>query len=146
MIAAGTDYSKQPSTERVISHADLRKVLSQPDSAVILDLRRRHALTACPEALSQPDSAVILDLRRDSDYDKDTVSVPSARRLHPDKIAEWSGSLPKDKEILLFCAHGRSISNASVDYLTKNGYKARLIAGGIDGWRDAGGTLAPKPH
>ncbi len=122
VIAAGTDYSKQPSTERVISHADLRKVLSQPDSAVILDLRR------------------------DSDYDKDTVSVPSARRLHPDKIAEWSGSLPKDKEILLFCAHGRSISNASVDYLTKNGYKARLIAGGIDGWRDAGGTLAPKPH
>ncbi len=121
-IAAGTDYSKQPSTERVISHADLRKVLSQPDSAVILDLRR------------------------DSDYDKDTVSVPSARRLHPDKIAEWSGSLPKDKEILLFCAHGRSISNASVDYLTKNGYKARLIAGGIDGWRNAGGTLAPKPH
>ena len=106
----------------MISHADLRKVLSQPDSAVILDLRR------------------------DSDYDKDTVSVPSARRLHPDKIAEWSGSLPKDKEILLFCAHGRSISNASVDYLTKNGYKARLIAGGIDGWRDAGGTLAPKPH
>ena len=91
VIAAGTDYSKQPSTERVISHADLRKVLSQPDSAVILDLRR------------------------DSDYDKDTVSVPSARRLHPDKIAEWSGSLPKDKEILLFCAHGRSISNASVD-------------------------------
>ena len=122
VIAAGTDYSKQPSTERVISHADLRKVLSQPDSAVILDLRR------------------------DSDYDKDTVSVPSARRLHPDKIAELSGSLPKDKEILLFCAHGRSISNASVDYLTKNGYKARLIAGGIDGWRDAGGTLAPKPH
>ena len=122
MIAAGTDYSKQPSTERVISHTDLRKVLSQPDSAVILDLRR------------------------DSDYDKDTVSVPSARRLHPDKIAEWSGSLPKDKEILLFCAHGRSISNASVDYLTKNGYKARLIAGGIDGWRDAGGTLAAPWH
>lgn len=122
VIADGTDYSRQPSTERVISHADLRKVLSQSDSAVILDLRR------------------------DSDYDKDTVSIPSARRLHPDKIAEWSGSLPKDKEILLFCAHGRSISNASVDYLTKNGYKARLIAGGIDGWRDAGGTMAPKPH
>ena len=122
VIAAGTDYSRQPSTERVISHADLRKVLSQPDSAVILDLRR------------------------DSDYDKDTVSIPSARRLHPDKIAEWSGSLPKDKEILLFCAHGRSISNASVDYLTKNGYKARLIAGGFDGWKDAGGATVAKPR
>ena len=120
--AAGVDAAKQPSTERVISHADLKKVLAQPASAVILDLRRS------------------------SDYDKDNVSIPSARRLHPDKIAEWSGALPKDKEILLFCAHGGSISNASVDYLTKNGYKARLIAGGIDGWRDAGGTTAPKPN
>jgi rhodanese-related sulfurtransferase len=120
--AADKDYARQPSTERVISHADLRK------------------------ALAQPDSAVILDLRRSSDYDKDTVTVPTARRLHPDKIAEWSGSLPRDKEIVLFCAHGGSISNASVDYLTKNGFKARLIAGGIDGWREGGGATVPKPQ
>ncbi len=119
--AAGADAAKQPSTTRVISHADLKKTLENPGDVIILDLRR------------------------DSDYNKDTVSVPTARRLHPDKIAEWSGTLPKDKEILLFCAHGGSISNASVNYLTKNGYKARLIAGGIDGWKDGGGATAPKP-
>ena len=49
-----------------------------------------------------------------------------------------------DKEILLYCDHGRSISNASVDYLTKNGYKARLVAGGFDAWKDAGGKTIPK--
>lgn len=87
---------------------------------------------------------VILDLRRNADYDKDTLTMPAARRLDPDKIAEWSSTLPKDKEILLFCAHGRSISNASVDYLTKNGYKARLVAGGFDGWKDEGGATTPK--
>lgn len=118
--AADADAAKQPSTTRAISHADMRKVLAQPDNAVILDLRRP------------------------ADYDKDTVTMPGARRLDATKIAEWSGSLPKDKEILLFCAHGRSISNASVDYLTKNGFKARLIAGGFDGWKDAGGATMQK--
>ena len=72
-------------------------------------------------------------------------NVP-VRRFDPNKMGEWSSALPKDKEILLFCAHGRSISNASVDFLTKNGYQARLIAGGFDSWKDAGGaTLAKAP-
>lgn len=118
--AADADAAKQPSTNRVISHADMRNVLKEPQGVVVLDLRRN------------------------SDYDKDTTTMPSARRFDPDKIAEWSGTLPKDKEILLFCAHGRSISNASVDYLTKQGYKARLVAGGFDSWKDAGGATAPK--
>ena len=33
-----------------------------------------------------------------------------------------------------------------IDYLTKNGFKARLIAGGIDGWREGGGATVPKPQ
>jgi rhodanese-related sulfurtransferase len=118
--AADADAAKQPSTQRVISHADLKKTLETPGSVIILDLRRND------------------------DYNKDTLTMPTSRRFDPDKIAEWSGALPKDKEILLFCAHGRSISNASVDYLTKNGYKARLIAGGFDSWKDAGGATVPK--
>ena len=120
--AADAGAAKQSSTQRVISHAEMKKTLEKPDGVVILDLRR-HA-----------------------DYDKDTVTMPTSRRFDPDKIAEWSGALPKDKEILLYCAHGGSISNASVDYLTKNGYKARLIAGGFDGWKDAGGATAAKPQ
>ena len=118
--AADADAAKQPSTQRVISHADLKKTLETPGSVIILDLRRND------------------------DYNKDTLTMPTSRRFDPDKIAEWSGALPKDKEILLFCAHGRSISNAAVDYLTKNGYKARLIAGGFDSWKDAGGATVPK--
>jgi rhodanese-related sulfurtransferase len=118
--AADAAAAKQPSSERVISHADMKKLLDRPDGAVILDLRRN------------------------SDYDKDTLTMPAAQRFDPDKIAEWSGVLPKDKEILVFCAHGRSISDASVNYLTKNGYKARLVAGGFDSWKDAGGATVPK--
>lgn len=119
-FAAGPDASQQPSTSRVISHADMRNVFAKPGAVVILHLRRN------------------------SDYDKDSVTLPGARRLDPDKIADWASSLPKDKEILLFCAHGRSISNASIDFLTKQGYQARLVAGGFDAWKDAGGATVAK--
>jgi Fe-Mn family superoxide dismutase len=120
--AADAGAANQPSSTRVISYADVK------------------------QQLAQPGNVTILDLRRNSDYDKDTLTMPGARRLDPDKIAEWAGTLPKDKEIVLFCAHGRSISNASVDHLTKAGYKARLVPGGFDSWKEAGGATAAKPQ
>ena len=122
VAAAGADAAKQVSTTRVISYTDVK------------------------QQLAQPGAVTILDLRRNSDYDKDTLTMPSAKRFDPDKIAEGSGSLPKDKEIVLFCAHGRSISNAAVDHLTKAGYKARLVPGGFDAWKDAGGMTVAKPR
>ena len=122
VLAADADAAKMPSSERVISYTDVR------------------------QKLAQPSGVTILDLRRNSDYAADNVTMPGAQRFDPDKIAEWAGALPKDKEILLFCAHGRSISNASVDYLAKNGYKARLVPGGFDAWKDAGGATVAKPQ
>lgn len=118
--AADADAAKQPSSARVVSYGDVK------------------------QRLAQPSEVTILDLRRNSDYDKDTLTMPHAKRFDPDKMAEWAGTLPKDKEILLFCAHGRSISNASVDYLTKIGYKARLIPGGFDSWKESGGATVAK--
>jgi rhodanese-related sulfurtransferase len=118
--AADADAAKQPSTDRIISHVDMKK------------------------ALEQPENVTILDVRRNSDYDKDSLTMPMARRFDPDKISEWSSLLPKDKEVVLFCAHGRSISDASVNYLVKNGFKARFVSGGFDGWKDAGGATIAK--
>jgi rhodanese-related sulfurtransferase len=120
-FAADDNASKLPSTNLVISHDDVKKILSASEKTTILDLRRN------------------------ADYDKDTLTMPTAQRFDPDKIAQWSAGFPKDKEIVLFCAHGRSISDASVKYLTANGYKARLIPGGFDAWKAAGGTVIPKP-
>jgi rhodanese-related sulfurtransferase len=60
------------------------------------------------------------------------AAMPTGQRLNPDKITEWSASIQKDKEIVLFCAHSRSMSDASVKYLNANGFRARLIPGGFD--------------
>jgi rhodanese-related sulfurtransferase len=87
----------------------------------------------------------ILDLRRPSDYEPDSGVVPGARWLSLEKIEEWSAALPRDREIVLYCAHGKTISNAALDHLLAKGFRARFIEGGMDGWKEAGGQLAPKP-
>lgn len=56
-------------------------------------------------------SFTLLDLRRRADFDADASMVAGARWLDHEHIAEWSGELPCDREIVLYCAHGRSLSN-----------------------------------
>lgn len=87
----------------------------------------------------------ILDLRRRSDYDPDAGVVPGAVWRDHEKIEDWSSGLPQDRELILYCAHGKTISNAALDRLLALGFKARFIEGGMDGWKEAGGPLAPKP-
>ena len=54
--------------------------------------------------------------------------------------------LPKEKEIVLYCAHGRAVSNTVVDYLQPHGFRARFIEGGIAAWKESGGETVPKSH
>lgn len=85
----------------------------------------------------------LLDLRRRADFDADTGMIPGARWLDHEKIGEWSKTLPRDREIVLYCAHGKTISNAALDRLLALGFKARFIEGGMAGWK-GGGALAAK--
>ena len=96
--------------------------------------------------LKNPGSTVLLDLRRKADFDADSLMVPGARWLNPDDIGEWGASLPKDRDIILYCVHGKAVSNMAVDHLRGKGYRARFIEGGIDGWKAAGGATMPKPR
>jgi rhodanese-related sulfurtransferase len=106
--------------------------------------RSIHA-TELKELLDTNTPLTILDLRRPSDYDPDTGVVPGARWLSLENIEEWSVTLPRDREIVLYCAHGKTISNAALDRLLAVGFRARFIEGGMDGWKEARGQLAPKP-
>jgi rhodanese-related sulfurtransferase len=45
---------------------------------------------------------------------------------------------------VLYCAHGRAVSNAVVDDLQRQGFRARLIEGGIAAWEESGGETVPK--
>ncbi len=87
---------------------------------------------------------LILDVRRTSDLDSATEKLAGAQWRNPETLAEWVDALPKDKDIVLYCVRGGSVSNSVVDALQAKGLKARFIEGGIEGWKAAGGSVVAK--
>ena len=53
--------------------------------------------------LGSPD-LVLLDVRSENDWGKSSEKIPGAARMDPEAVDSWSGTLPKDKEIVLYCA------------------------------------------
>ena len=94
--------------------------------------------------LVEKNAVTVLDVRRQNDYDADKVKLPGAEWKNPEQLADWSAKLPKEKEIVIYCARGGSVSNAVLDALLGKGFKARFIEGGIEGWKGAGGAVEPK--
>jgi rhodanese-related sulfurtransferase len=89
---------------------------------------------------------VVFDVRRKADYDADAGKIAGAMWLDPEKVVQWSTALPHNKEIVIYCLRGGSVSNAVVDVLQGKGFKARYIEGGIEAWKGAGGeTVAKQP-
>ena len=89
-------------------------------------------------------NVTIIDVRRKSDLDSDTSKLPGATWHDPEQIETWAGSLPKDKEVVLYCVRGGSVSNSVLDNLRGKGIQARFIEGGIVGWKEAGGAVVPR--
>ena len=94
--------------------------------------------------LVEKKSVTVLDVRRQNDLAADTVMLPGAQWANPEQMAEWSKTLPKDKEVVIYCARGGSVSNSVLDHLLGQGVKARFIEGGIEAWKAAGGATVVK--
>lgn len=101
--------------------------------------------TIKPEALkSQFADKRLIDVRRAVDRDASSEQLPGATWHDPEKIAEWTKTLPRDKPIVLYCVRGGSVSNGVVDALHADGLNACFIEGGIEGWKLAGGEVTSK--
>jgi len=105
---------------RTISPADLQQLMASRKSILVLDVRRR------------------------TDYEADAQKLPGAAWLDPEKLMQWSTALPLDREIVIYCVRGGTVSNSVVDQLQGKGIKARFIEGGIEAWKTAGGQVVAK--
>lgn len=94
--------------------------------------------------LANRKDVMLLDVRRKSDYDADGQKIPGAVWRNPDEIAQWSAQLPQDKELVVYCVRGGSVSNAVIDHLQGKQLKARYIEGGIEAWKAGGGQTVNK--
>jgi len=89
-------------------------------------------------------AVALLDVRRKADHEASDAKLPGAQWFDPEQLSEWSWSLPKDQDVVLYCVRGGAVSNSVVDALQAQGVKARFIEGGIEAWKAAGGTTVAK--
>ncbi len=100
--------------------------------------------TIKPSEAKSMTQALIIDVRRKADYDSDPHKIPGATWKDPEQVAQWSNELPKDKDIVIYCVRGGSVSNSVVDQLQGKNLKARFIEGGIEAWKKEGGPTVSK--
>jgi rhodanese-related sulfurtransferase len=96
------------------------------------------------ELKNQIDQITVIDVRRKADLDADPAKLPNATWHDPEQIEVWSANLPRDKEVVLYCVRGGSVSNGVLDNLRAKGIPARFIEGGIVAWKEAGGATVEK--
>lgn len=97
--------------------------------------------TITPEELkSKMGEVTLLDVRRKTDYDG--RSIRNASWHDPEQVDQWAKELPTDKEVVLYCARGGSVSNKVLDSLLEKNIKARYVEGGLEAWKRVGGEVS----
>jgi rhodanese-related sulfurtransferase len=88
-----------------------------------------------PNELKQLKDVIIVDVRREADFAAGPQMIEGAIRKRPEAVEEWAGELPKNRDVVIYCARGGSVSNTVLDNLLSKGIRARLIEGGIEAWK-----------
>ena len=47
---------------------------------------------------------VLIDVRTENDWEMSDEKIAGAVRMDPEAVDAWAATLPKDKEIILYCA------------------------------------------
>ena len=103
-------------------------------------MQRTIAADELRQLIASDAGITVVDVRKPHDYEADPVRIPGASRQLPDRVDEWMRDLADDREIVVYCVHGHAVSNGVLDRLLSAGYRARLIDGGLEAWKQNGGA------
>ena len=78
----------------------------------------------------------VLDVRRKSDYAAAPQKIETASWVDPEKVDEWVDSIPKDRDIVVYCVKGGSVSQSVADALHTRRYPVKFLDGGIKAWNE----------
>ncbi|MDB5365294.1 MAG: hypothetical protein JWM77_1221 [Rhodospirillales bacterium] len=85
-----------------------------------------------------PSAPLLLDVRRAEAYASAGTTIAGALRRDPAALDSWQHELPRGRMIVVACAHGHEMSQQTAAALRAEGFDARYLTGGIQGWQDQG--------
>ncbi len=80
---------------------------------------------------------MIVDLRQPLDIQVDPYSIPGARRIAVEELEQRHHEIPRDRDVILYCACPNEVTAARMALLLKkNGItRVRPLVGGVEAWR-----------
>ena len=97
------------------------------------------------QSLASGHPPLVIDVRKNERFREAPDLIRGALRRDPLRIADWARSLPPASTVIVYCVHGRDVSQNAAKELAATGLNASYLEGGIEGWRQQGGDLARKP-
>jgi rhodanese-related sulfurtransferase len=85
----------------------------------------------------------LLDVRRKNDLDSEPALIPGAEWHDPAAANTWADELRSDKEVIIYCARGGSVSKSTLEMLRAKGLTVQYVEGGLAGWKENGGEVIP---
>ena len=114
-------------------------------------LRKLRIARITPEELKEKidagEDVIIVDLRHTLDFEAQPETIPGALHMDAADLEEAYDIIPRDREIVLFCACPNEVTAArlALQLRSKGITRIRPLAEGYEGWRSRGFPLAlPK--
>ena len=117
----------------VLKYVSLRRFLIHLRKARItpMELKRR---------LEARDPLVIVDLRTALDVEAAPYKIPGARLIDPEELRHPRQTIPRDSEVVFYCAEPREATSARVAIRAAaiGFHNVHPLSGGLEAWRQAG--------
>lgn len=84
---------------------------------------------------------MLLDVRRRSDFEQSPQKIAGARWHDPEAIADWIDTVPRDRDVVVYCVKGGSVSQSVTAQLKGQACRVKFLDGGIKAWRENGGAV-----
>jgi len=95
---------------------------------------------ALRKAIGSDHPPLVIDVRRNERFREASDVIHGALRRDPEQVAAWAKTLPAAASVVVYCVHGREVSQGVAKALG-----AKYLEGGIEAWRETGGELFQKP-
>jgi membrane protein DedA with SNARE-associated domain/rhodanese-related sulfurtransferase len=111
-------------------------------------LRSLRIARITPEELKEKidggEDVIIVDLRHSIEFEAQPETIPGALHMDAAELEEASEAIPRDREIVLFCACPNEVTAARLALLLRSHGITRIrpLAEGYEGWRSRGFPLA----
>ena len=89
---------------------------------------------------------IVLDVRKPPAFLESEGILAGALRRDPGQAPAWAKSLPRANSVVVYCVHGREVSQAAAAALNEAGLAASYLEGGFEAWKAAEGALDHKPR